>query len=78
MSNERGSIFIGLIVVLVVFYFILLSFSFRGCGYAGYRGYHHGPSFWYWGGPAYYPGVSTRGGSVGGPSHLGGGPHGGK
>ncbi len=76
MSN-RGVV-IAIILILVVFFIFLLSVSFRGWGYAGYYGYHYGPSFWYWGGPHYYPGTSARGGSIGGPRHLGGGPHGGK
>ena len=78
MKNQSGSLVIGLVVILAVFFIFLLSMSFRGCGYAGYRGYGYGPSFFYWGGPRYYPGPSVRTGSTGGPSHRGGGLHGGK
>lgn len=78
-NNERGIVVIGLVVVLAIFFVFLLSFSFRGYGYAGYHGYHRGPSFWYFGGPRYYPSSpSVRAGSTSGPSHMGGGVHGGK
>ncbi|NKB24377.1 MAG: hypothetical protein GKR87_08390 [Kiritimatiellae bacterium] len=80
MNNKSGSMVIGLFIVLPIIFFLLLSLSFRGWGYAGYRGYHRGPSLWYWGsGPRYYPsGPSVRKGSTSGPTHQGGGIHGGK
>ena len=78
-NNERGFVVIGTVIVLAIVFFFLLSLSFRGWGYAGYRGYHHGPSFFYMGGPRYYPSSpSVRTGSRSGPSHTGGGFHGGK
>ena len=64
---------------LVLLYFFTLRLSASGWGYAGYRGYHRGPSFFYWGGGAsYYGKPSLKGGSLSGPSHLGGGPSRGK
>lgn len=66
------------IVVLVLFYSLILYASTIGWGYAGYRGFYYGPSFWYWGGPRYYIGPSVRSGSIGGPGHRGGGPGSGK
>jgi len=68
----------GLTIFLIVFFLILLYLSTRGWGYCGYRGYHYGPSWWYWGGPRYYTGRSLRTGSVGSGYHRGGGLHGGK
>jgi len=52
--------------------------SLNGYGYAGYGGFHRGPSFFYWGGMNTYQGPSVRSGSRGGPGVRGGGPHGGK
>ncbi|MCG8553757.1 MAG: hypothetical protein MJD61_00490 [Proteobacteria bacterium] len=48
-----------------------------GWGYPGY-GYRPYGSFMYWGGPTYYHDPSVRQGSLGGPSHRGGGPRSGK
>ena len=56
-------------------YFALMPFASNGYGYAGYGGYHRGPSFFYWGSPRYYgTGRSVRSGSIGGSSVRGGGP----
>lgn len=76
MSNK--GIIIALVIILALLFVYLYSVSARGWGYSGYYGYRYGPSFWYWGGPRYYPAAHARGGSLGGPRHLGGGPHGGK
>ena len=79
MYNQRGSVFLGLIVVLAILYFFLMSISLRGWGYAGYsRGYAYRSSFWYFGGAHYYGGPSVRSGSLGGPGYAGGGPSAGK
>ncbi len=79
MANDKGSVSLVFIVILFLFYFYILSISLRGCGYAGYRhGYSTRPSIFFGGGNYFYPGQSIRGGSIGGPSHIGGGPHGGK
>ncbi|MCY4045579.1 MAG: hypothetical protein OXE99_10925 [Cellvibrionales bacterium] len=64
--------------VLVVLLFIAFFYSLRGHGYTGYNGYHHGPSFFYWGGPKTYHERSHRYGSLGGINHRGGGFSGGK
>ncbi len=65
--------------IFILIYFLILSLSFRGWGYAGYGGFHHGPAFLYFGGPSYYtPSPSVRPGSMGGPSTRGGGFRGGK
>lgn len=77
-GNQKGAVFIGVIVALVVVYFLILMVSFRGCGYAGYGGYHRGPSFFYWGGARTYHEPSVRSGSVGGPRTAGGGTGAGK
>lgn len=69
---------VGLVFVLALFYFIALWAGSRGWGYTGYYGYHRGPSFWYWGGPRTYHSPNVRTGSIGGPSHRGGGLGGGK
>ncbi|NOY83282.1 MAG: hypothetical protein GXO96_00410 [Nitrospirae bacterium] len=80
LRNQKGGVFLGIILVLVLFYVFLFSLSFRGWGYPSYYGgYAHGPSFWYFGGPRYYSsGPSLRGGSTGGPNRVGGGPGRGK
>jgi len=59
-------------VFLSGFYFMMFFLSFSGWGYAGYRGYHYGPTFWYWGGAHYYPSTSARTGSAGSGSRSGG------
>lgn len=79
MRSQRGSVVLGLIVILAALYFLILYFSTGGWGYAGYHGgTSYRPSFWYFGGPHYYTGTSVRTGSTGGPSHIGGGPAAGK
>ncbi len=67
-----------LIVVLVVVFLWALFYSMRGYGYMGHNGYHHGPSFFYWGGPRVYHDRSNRDGSISGSGHRGGGLSGGK
>ncbi|MEQ5834763.1 hypothetical protein EB809_01220 [Marinobacter sp. R17] len=66
------------LALLGVIYLALFSFSNDGYGYTGYNGYSHGPSFWYFGGPSYYPNRSLRNGSLGGPGDRGAGIHYGK
>ncbi|MFN3203040.1 MAG: hypothetical protein ACE366_31895 [Bradymonadia bacterium] len=78
MSPWRTPTVLGFIGLLVVIYFLLFSAGCNGYGYAGHGGYHHGPSFWYWGGVRTYHDPSVRSGSRSGPSHSGGGVHGGK
>ena len=76
--QQGGFMVVGVVLVLALVYLGGFWFSSRGWGYAGYGGYHRAPSFWYWGGPSTYHDPSVRAGSVGGPSHRGGGLHGGK
>lgn len=71
-GRQSGSVFIGLLVGMVVVYLLVMMLSLRGWGYMGYGGYHHGPSFMYWGGPSIYHSRNVRNGSVGG-SNTGGG-----
>jgi hypothetical protein len=78
MNNEKGFMHIGLAVVLGAIFLLLFSWGRRGYGYMGYRGYNHGPSWWYWGGSKYHYGRSVRDGSIRGRSHRGGGFRGGK
>lgn len=77
-DQQSGSIVIGAIVILALMYLGAFFFAMRGWGYQGYYGYRRGPSFFYWGGPTTYHGPSVRQGSLGGPSHRGGGLRGGK
>jgi hypothetical protein len=65
-------------VVMGISYLALLPSANAGYGYMGHRGYHHGPSFWYFGGPSTYHGTSARSGSISGPNNRGGGPGSGK
>jgi hypothetical protein len=65
-------------LVLGVTYFSLMPAAANGYGYMGYRGYHSGPSFWYFGGPSTYYGRDVRSGSVSGARVRGGGPGSGK
>lgn len=67
-----------IVVVLAIIFFITLLYSSRGWGYMGYNGYHHGPSFFYMGGPSIYHQRSNRDGSVSGAGQRGGGFNGGK
>ena len=69
---------IVLVVILVILFLWALFYSSRGWGYMGYNGYHHGPSFFYMGGPSVYHQPSNRDGSVSGSGHRGGGFSGGK
>jgi len=79
MKNQKGGIFLVVMIVLVLLYFLLFSMSFRGWGYPSYYGgYAYGPSFWYFGGPRYYGTPSVRRGSTGGTNRVGGGPRSGK
>lgn len=71
----RKLIIIWIVAVLAMIYLSLFSYSSEGYGYPGYHG---GPSFWYFGGPHYYPNRSLRRGSLGGPGARGGGVHFGK
>ena len=77
-NKQSGSAFIGLLVVMAIVYFALLSFSLKGWGYMGYGGFYRGPSFMYFGGPNVYHSPTTREGSVSGPGNRGGGYSGGK
>lgn len=77
-KNQSGKVFVILLVVMVLVFILALSMSARGWGYVGYGGYHHGPSFLYWGGPTIYTNRNVRDGSVGGPNNRGGGYSGGK
>ncbi len=78
VGNEKGSVTILILFVLGLIYFGALFISFRGWGYPGYYRGYYGPSWFYWGGPSIYHSPSVRTGSVGGPSHRGGGLGGGK
>lgn len=67
------------LLILGSIYLILISSSTKGYGYAGYGGYHNGPSVWYTGGANYYKGEkSVRDRSLSGPRSTGGGFSGGK
>jgi len=79
MKNQKGGIFLGVMIGLVLLYVLLFSMSFRGWGYPSYYGgYAYGPSFFYFGGPRYYGTPSVRSGSTGGTNRVGGGPRSGK
>jgi hypothetical protein len=65
-------------IILGVIYLALLPLASNGYGYTGYRGYHGGPSFWYFGGPTTYHEPSNRNGSISGTNRIGGGPGSGK
>ena len=60
-------VIIAIIAVLGIGYLALFPFSANGYGYAGYQGYHTGPSMFYMTGPRYYPNRSLRNASVRGP-----------
>jgi len=69
-----------LVLALTLLFFSSFTYASRGWGYPGYGGIYsggYGRSF-YWGGPSTYYDPSARGGSLGGPSHMGGGLSGGK
>jgi len=79
MQNQKGSVVIGVLVILALAYAFMMFLSFRGWGYAGYTGGRaYAPSSLYFGGPQYYGSSSVRSGSAYGPSHVGGGPGAGK
>ena len=78
ISKQRGSAFIGLLMVMAVAYLFILFISLKGWGYMGYGGYHRGVSSMYWGGPSIHRQPSVRDGSIGGPNRRGGGYSGGK
>lgn len=71
-----GAIAAAVLAILV--YAALWWPSHRGYGYAGYGGYHRGPSMFYWGGVNTYHSRSVRAGSRTGPGVRSGGIHGGK
>lgn len=80
--NPRYTIPAAGVGALVLFVLVFV-FAGRGWGYPGYgakydddRGYHgvHGPGFFYFGAPRYYPTTSSRSGSLGGPGSAGRGP----
>lgn len=80
ITNEKtkGTRVVALAIILIILFVWVLFYSIRGWGYMGYRGYHHGPSFFYMGGPSIYHQPSNRDGSISGPGHRGGGFSGGK
>jgi len=79
IKNQRGGAVLIVVGILAVIWILLIFLGTRGWGYPGYySGRTHPPSFWYIGAPSYYSGPSVRHGSVGGPSHRGGGPSAGK
>ncbi len=65
-------------ISLGAIYLFLIPLASNGYGYMGYRGYHRGPSFWYFGGPSMYYDRNVRRGSVSGSRFRGGGPASGK
>ncbi|MFB6306048.1 MAG: hypothetical protein ABEH43_03520 [Flavobacteriales bacterium] len=70
----KNKIVLIFLAVMVVLFFFITMISLSGWGYAGYGGWHHGPSFMYFGGAHYYsPGPSVRHGSTSGPRGRGGG-----
>lgn len=78
MNPWTSKLVIGSLLGAMGTYGALFYPSFQGYGYAGYGGFHRGPSIWYWGGVDTYHDPSVRRGSRGGPSVRGGGVHGGK
>lgn len=72
-STQDSKTIITIILALTVIYALLMWPSCTGYGYAGYGGYHQGPSFWYFGGVRTYHGSSVRAGSRSGPGITGGG-----
>ena len=76
--TKTKKIIIAISVILGIIYFSLLSAAANGYGYMGYRGYHSGPSFFYFGGPSTYYDRNVRRGSVSGSRMRGGGPSSGK
>ncbi|TAE83371.1 MAG: hypothetical protein EAZ74_06310 [Alphaproteobacteria bacterium] len=76
--TSTTKIMLACTVLLTLTYGLLFAPASHGYGYMGYRGYHSGPSFWYWGGPTTYAEPSNRSGSVNGTDRVGGGPGSGK
>lgn len=78
--EPRGNYTLIWIVAAILLALYLLAFigGYRGWGYQGYYGYHHGPSWFYWSDTKSYPKTNTRTGSLGGSTHRGGGISGGK
>ena len=72
--NKNSKAMLITACVLGLIYLLLLPPANHGYGYMGYYGYHHGPSWWYWGSPTVYHERSVRLSSTGGPHSLGGGP----
>lgn len=68
----------GLIGFAIVVFVVAFMLSARSWGYMGYYGYHHGPSFFYFGGARLHHSPSLRDGSISGSGHRGGGLSGGK
>ncbi len=77
MSNHTKAA-LAAIISLAAIYFLLLPLGSNGYGYAGYYGYHRGPSFLYSGSATTYHERGVRDGSIGGPDFRGGGPGSGK
>ncbi len=73
MNPWRSKTVIICIVAVVAIYLLLMWPSCNGYGYAGYSGYHQGPSVWYFGGVRTYHSPSVRAGSRTGPGVTGGG-----
>ena len=71
-------IYITIIILLGILYIACFKAAERGYGYAGYRGYHHHHSFWYYRGydEGFYP--SNRENSVNGNKFSQKGLQGGK
>jgi hypothetical protein len=78
MSAWTSPLVIGFFFVAMLGYGALFIPSLGGWGYAGYGGFHRGPSLLYWGGARTHHDPSVRAGSHGGPGLHGGGMHGGK
>lgn len=76
--SKTGTVVLITVFVLGFIYIGLMSSAANGYGYMGYRGYHHGPSFWYFGGTSTYYDRNVRSGSVSGSGVRGGGPGSGK
>lgn len=70
--NKTGQAVLITTLILGGIYFALIPSAGRGYGYMGYYGYHHGPSFWYWGGTPMSYDRNVRSGSRSGPNIRGG------
>ena len=81
MTNKSFNFicYVLFIIVLVVVYYACFSYSYKGYGYPGDRGYHRHHSFWYYSRyDHYYYGSSVRENSVSGSRFSQKGIHGGK